>query len=82
MSPSLLLKFALAVAALVATGVIVNRIWQEGAETVRTAVERQNNASGDQSDNARGGYDLCVDGGGVWNYRTGKCSGSAPGRRY
>ena len=53
MSPSLLLKLALAVAALVATGVIVNRIWQEGADTVRTAVERQNNASGDQSDRRR-----------------------------
>lgn len=82
MISSLWIKLALAGAALAALAAIANWIWRDGGESVRTAVDRQNNASGDQSDNARSGYDLCVDGGGVWNYRTGKCSGPAPGRRY
>jgi hypothetical protein len=51
--------------------------WRQAGDSVLTKIERQNNASGDQSDSARTDYDRCVDGGGVWLNRTGKCSGPA-----
>lgn len=73
-------KILVTCAAIVALTALAAIIWQDGADSVRTAVERQNNASGDQSDSARSDFDLCVDGGGVWNYRTGKCARSPAGR--
>lgn len=69
-------------AVIIALVVVATGIWQDGADSVRTAVERQNNASGDQSDSARSDFDLCVDGGGVWNYRAGKCARAPAGRRH
>ena len=74
------LVIALAVL-LVLTGLAV-WIYQQGGETVRTSIERLNNASGDKSDQARAGYDRCVDGGGMYDFATGQCRGASPGGRH
>ncbi|WP_430241902.1 hypothetical protein [Neorhizobium sp. DAR64861/K0K2] len=45
-----------------------------GAGTLNT-IERQNNEAGEHSDRARSAYDLCIDGGRVWDFGSGKCAG-------
>lgn len=46
---------------------------RDGSSDVKTEVERQNNeATGKALDAARS-YDECIDAGGVWTFRTGKC---------
>ncbi len=51
--------------------------YQRGAASERqailTKIERQNNAAGNSADSARGSYDKCIDGGGVWDFGAGKC---------
>ncbi len=56
-------------------------IYRQGGNDVRTAIERQNNEAGDQSDRARSDYDACVDGGGVYDFGARKCRRPAPGGR-
>lgn len=67
---------------LIAAGVVALAIisagvwfWREAGNSQLIKIERQNNVSGDKSDSARSEYDRCIDGGGVYVYRTGKCSG-------
>lgn len=55
-------------------------IRDHGAESVRTSMERQNNEAGNAADDARSAYDRCLDGGGLWNFRAGRCDGPAPRR--
>jgi hypothetical protein len=57
-------------------------IFRQGGEHVKISIERQNNEAGDRSDRARGDYDLCVDGGGVYDFGAGRCVGAAPGGRH
>jgi len=63
---------ALAAAALIAGGsYVAGRL--SGAASTETKIERQNNeATGKALDAARS-YDECIDAGGVWTFRTGKC---------
>ncbi|MFK0273628.1 hypothetical protein ACIQUG_08130 [Ensifer sp. NPDC090286] len=69
------------VSGLVLAGItwLVIEIRADGAQSVTTKIERQNNASGDAASNARSDFDLCLDRGGVWNYGAGKC-GRSPAR--
>lgn len=53
--------------------------WREAGNSTLIKIERQNNVSGDKSDSARSDYDRCIDGGGVYVNRTGKCSGANSG---
>lgn len=59
----------------------VLQIREDGAESVKQAIERQNYEAASQSDARRGDYDRCLDGGGVWDFGAGKCLRAAPGRR-
>lgn len=53
-------------------------IRSQGADSVRNAIERQNNAAGSTADDARGSYDLCPDG--MWDFAAGRCVRTAPRR--
>ncbi|PQA72236.1 hypothetical protein C3731_17740 [Brucella oryzae] len=69
------LKYSLAalVAAflLLAAGYLAGKL--SGTASIETKIERQNNeATGKALDAARS-YDECIDAGGVWTFRTGKC---------
>ena len=63
---------ALAAAALIAGGsYLAGKL--SGKASIQTKIERQNNeATGKALDAARS-YDECLDAGGVWTFRTGKC---------
>lgn len=68
-------------AALVAAAIwLFVEIRDQGAESVRTSIERQNNEAGNAADGARSAYDRCLDGGGLWNFGAGRCDGPAPRR--
>jgi hypothetical protein len=47
-------------------------IYNQGAGSVATAIERQNNAAGNASDNSRSDYDACPVG--MWDFGARKCS--------
>jgi len=51
----------------------VQMIRNDGAQSVKNSIERQNNEAAQDADIARLGYDACIDAGGVWNFGTGKC---------
>ncbi|WP_162137863.1 hypothetical protein [Sinorhizobium fredii] len=59
----------------------VLEIREDGAESVKNAIERQNNEAASQSDARRSDYDRCLDGGGVWDFGAGQCRRAAPRRR-
>lgn len=71
----------LSVAKWVAIGVaillVVKVIRDDGAQSVKNSIERQNNAAAQKSDTARLGYDDCLDAGRVWNFGAGECAGPA-----
>ncbi|KQW62848.1 MULTISPECIES: hypothetical protein [unclassified Ensifer] len=52
----------------------------DGARSVTSAIERQNNAAAHSAGDARSDYDLCLDRGGVWDFAASKCRRSAAGR--
>ena len=61
----------LAVFLCLAAGYVAGK--RDGRSSVETKIERQNNeATGKALDAARS-YDECIDAGGVWTFRTGKC---------
>lgn len=65
------LAILIAAAVLFCGGYLVGH--RDGSSGVKTEVERQNNeATGKALDAARS-YDECIDAGGVWTFRTGKC---------
>lgn len=71
------------VAAIAAVGVIIfvfHKIRESGADSVRAAIERQNNEAGKAADDAVLDYDACRDAGRVWNFGSGRCERPAPGR--
>lgn len=55
-------------------------IRDQGADSVRNSIGRQNNEAGNAADNARNTYDGCLDAGGLWNFGAGRCDGPAPRR--
>lgn len=76
-------RLALALATLLALIGVAAWLYHKGGEAVVISIERQNNASGDISDQARDAYDRCVPphGSGVYDFATGKCKRpSARGR--
>ena len=70
-----------ALAAVIMVAAIIFLVEQRAADRALEDVERQNNAAGSQSDSARRAFDLCFDGGGVWNYAAGECDRPANGGR-
>lgn len=60
---------------------LYSTIYQQGADSVRTGVERQNNEAGNSADDARSAYDRCRDAGRLWDFRAGRCVGASSGRR-
>jgi hypothetical protein len=70
---TLKLGIALAILLLVTAGAVW--LYRQGGESVLHSIERQNDAAGDASDQARSDYDRCVhpDSGGVYDFATGKC---------
>jgi hypothetical protein len=77
---SLTLKIAIVAAAVVVAGFAVHLLRQSGVDSVRLAIERQNNAAGTKADSSALDYDACRDVGRVWNFGAGRCGGAAPGR--
>ncbi len=65
------LAAVLAAFLLLAGGYVTGRL--SGRASTETKIERQNNeATGKALDAARS-YDECIDAGGMWTFRTGKC---------
>ncbi len=46
---------------------------RDGRSSIEAKIERQNNEATDKALGAVLDYDQCVDAGGVWTFRTGKC---------
>lgn len=46
---------------------------RNGSSNVKTKIERQNNEATAKALDAAHSYDECIDTGGVWTFRTGKC---------
>ncbi|URQ76158.1 MAG: hypothetical protein NBV76_05205 [Candidatus Ochrobactrum gambitense] len=44
-----------------------------GKASIETKIERQNNEATVKALDAAHSYDECIDAGGVWTFRTGKC---------
>lgn len=75
-------KIALGALILAALAWAVIEIRQDGAQSFKNSIERQNNEAAGQSDTARSNYDRCLDGGGLWNFGAGRCDWPTPGSRH
>ncbi|WP_245269646.1 hypothetical protein M728_000395 [Ensifer sp. WSM1721] len=53
----------------------VLEIREDGAQSIKNAVERQNNEAANRADTKRLDYDSCLAAGGLWNFGAGKCDG-------
>ncbi|MET3662516.1 hypothetical protein [Aquamicrobium ahrensii] len=62
-------------AVILAVIALVYVIREDGARSVTTKIERQNDAARNSADGARSAYDKCIDAGGMWNFSAGKCEG-------
>lgn len=65
----------------IAVAVVIGAIWgvyelvkAQGAQEVRDAIERENNAAISKGHSAARSFDECLDAGGVWNFSTSRCS--------
>ncbi|AEG04227.1 hypothetical protein SinmeB_1306 [Sinorhizobium meliloti BL225C] len=60
---------------------VIAEIREDGARSMKDAIERQNNEAASQSDAGRSDYDRCLDGGRVWDFGAGRmsrgCAGSS-----
>lgn len=56
---------------LLAAGYVAGK--RDGRSSIEAKIERQNNEATDKALGAVLHYDECVDAGGVWTFRTGKC---------
>jgi hypothetical protein len=74
-------KLILAGFILAALAWAVIEIREDGAQSVKNSIERQNNEAAGQSDTARSSYDRCLDGGGLWNFGAQQCDRASSGRR-
>lgn len=77
---SLYLKLGIMAVVAVMAIAFVRIIYKNGADSVRTSIERQNNAAGKQADDRALDYDACRDAGRLWNFGAGRCGGAAQGR--
>lgn len=59
---------------------LYSTIYQQGADGVRSGIERQNNEAGNSADDARSAYDRCLDAGGLWNFGARRCDGPSSRR--
>ncbi len=74
---SLYLKLGILVVVALVAATFVTTIYKSGADSVRTSIERQNNAAGKQADDRALDYDACRDAGRMWNFGAGRCGGPA-----
>lgn len=72
-------KIILGALILAALSWAVIEIRQDGAQSVRNTIERQNNEAGGNADDARSEFDRCPDG--MWDYGGSRCRGTTPRRR-
>ncbi|MFI3905639.1 hypothetical protein [Ochrobactrum sp. S1502_03] len=61
----------LAVFLCLAAGYVAGK--RDGRSSVETKIERQNNEATEKALGALLNYNECIDAGGVWTFRTGKC---------
>lgn len=61
-------------AALLLFDLAVGWLWKTAGDSTLQSIERQDNAAGNNSDNARSRFDGCPVG--MWDFATGKCRGS------
>ncbi|MBT9373128.1 hypothetical protein [Rhizobium sp. CSW-27] len=69
-------KIAAVLAALSILGAFGIWFWKQAGNDVRISIERQDNAAGDNADDARTRFDTCADG--LWDYGAGKCRRTSP----
>lgn len=62
---------ALAAFLCLTAGYVVGK--RDGRASIETKIERQNNEATEKALGAVLTYDECIDAGGVWTFRTGKC---------
>ncbi len=74
-------KLAFGALILAALAWAVIEIRQDGAQSFKNSIERQNNEAAGQSDTARSSYDRCLDGGGLWNFGAQQCDRASSGSR-
>lgn len=74
------LYIVVALSGFVLASLVVYAIRKDAEQDLATKIERQNNEAASKSDTARSNYDICLDGGGLWNFRAGKCDGPTPYR--
>ena len=55
---------------------LVVEIREDGAQSVTTKIERQNNEAASRAHSKRTDYDSCLDSGGLWNFGASECDGS------
>ena len=67
-------KITAAIVALSILGAFAVWFWKQAGNDARISTERQDNAAGDNADDARSRFDACADG--LWDYGAGKCRGS------
>jgi hypothetical protein len=67
--------------ALAAISWAVHEIREDGAQAMRSSIERRNNEAAKSADAQRLDYDSCSSSGGLWNFRAGKCERPSRGRR-
>nr|WP_312826011.1 hypothetical protein [Brucella anthropi] len=65
------LAAVLAAFVLLAGGYVAGK--RDGKASTETKIERQNNEATGKALDATHSYDECIDAGGVWTFRTGKC---------
>ncbi|WP_245278342.1 hypothetical protein [Ensifer aridi] len=59
----------------------VLEIREDGAQSAKTAIERQNNEAANRAHSKRTDYDSCLAAGGLWNFGAGECDGPKKRRR-
>ena len=52
---------------------LVIEIRKDGAQSVTTKIERQNNEAANRAQSKRIDYDSCLDAGRLWNFGAGEC---------
>lgn len=72
-------KIALGALVLAALAWAVIEIRQDGAQSFKNTIERQNNEAAGNADDARSEFDRCPVG--MWDYGASRCRGTSPHRR-
>lgn len=67
------LRFAPWVAIILAVGLLLYMVRENGKTTALQNIERQNNDASTRANETVLDYDACLDAGRLWNFGTGKC---------